>query len=85
MLATAVALIRPTLEGAVSASQTAFLSVLPHGGQGSARRNAYRAVLLDETAAAQRRRVYTAVDRAAAAPRLVSLPMGPQERYLGHA
>lgn len=85
MLATAVSLIRPTLEGAVSASQTAFLSVLPHGGQGSARRNAYRAVLLDETAAAQRRRVYSAVEGANHAPRLVSLAMGAQERFLGHA
>lgn len=81
---TPLTLIRPTLQATVAASQTAFLTVLPHGGQGSARRNAYRAVLLDESAAAHRRRISTAVDRAVTATRFFSVP-GGDERSLGHA
>ena len=84
MLATLVAIARPTVEATVSASQAAFLSFVAHGGQGTARRNAYRAVLLDESAAAHRRRVSTAVDRATTTSVLFSVPAA-DERSLGHA
>jgi hypothetical protein len=58
--------VRPVVESAVSVGQAGLLTVLPHGGQAIARRNAYKAVLHDETAAAHRRRVLEAVDRASA-------------------
>lgn len=62
-------LVRPVVESCVTAGQASVLSMLPHGGQAGARRNAYKAVLHDETAAAHRRRVLDAVDRANTRPK----------------
>lgn len=64
MIINLTSVVRPVVESCVNLSQASMLSLLPHGGQAIARRNAYKAVLHDETAAAHRRRILDAVDRA---------------------
>lgn len=76
MFSSLVLIIRPVVESCASVGQTTLLALMPHGGQAGARRNAYRSVLLDETAAAHRRRINMVVDLAAATPVLVALPAG---------
>jgi len=44
--------------------QSVFLTVLPHGGQGAARRNAWSAMSADAVQARARREAEVAVDRA---------------------
>lgn len=57
---------RTTVSRAATTAGTLFLAVLPHGGQGTARRNAWRAMSSDATLARARRDADQAVDRAAA-------------------
>lgn len=57
---------RSSLSRAASTAESLFLAVLPHGGQGTARRNAWRAMSSDAADARARRDAQLAVDRAAA-------------------
>jgi hypothetical protein len=57
---------RSTLTRAAATAESLFLSVLPHGGQGTARRNAWRAMSSDVAEARARREAQLAVERAAA-------------------
>ena len=56
---------RSTITRATGTVESLFLAVLPHGGQGTARRNAWRAMSSDVVQARARREAEQAVDRAA--------------------
>lgn len=85
MFSSLVSFIRPLAESCASAGQTSLLVLFPHGGQASARRNAYRAVLLDESAAAHRRRINVVVDQASAAHIYLRAVTIPEAGQLTHA
>lgn len=57
---------RSALTRAAATAESVLLTVLPHGGQGTARRNAWRAMSSDAAEARARREAQVAVERAAA-------------------
>ena len=61
-------MIFPMITRTTQQAQSIFLTVLPHGGQGAARRNAWSAMAADATQSRARREaelaVHQAVDRA---------------------
>lgn len=63
-----------TLSRLISTTGSLALSVAPHGGQRTARRNALTAVLSDEMASRSRAEVLAEADAAIAATRARSIP-----------
>jgi hypothetical protein len=55
----------PLITRSANQFQSAFLTVLPHGGQGAARRNAWSAMSADVVQSRARREAEIAVDLAA--------------------
>jgi hypothetical protein len=54
----------PVVRRTARSLETALLTVLPHGGQGAARRNAWSAMATDATRARGRREADLAMERA---------------------
>jgi hypothetical protein len=66
LLVSSVRLPRAVAHTAVSTSQGLSLALFPHGGQGVARRNAWRAMAFDTATARERRTSDAALRRATA-------------------